>query len=119
MTTSRASRSRLAAATLITLVITFIVPLPAYALLSALTDGRSNPRPVAEAVEEAARLKALGRVIFTIGLGAELDDEALVTIASRPAFAHRASDGAALEAIYREIAVTLPGPADCYWGRRP
>ncbi len=84
-----------------------------------LTDGRSNPRPASEAVEEAARLKARGLVIFSIGLGAELDEDALVAIASRPAFAHRASDAAALEAIYREIAVTLPGPADCYWGRRP
>ncbi len=84
-----------------------------------LTDGRSNPRPASEAVDEAARLKADGVVIFTIGLGAELDDAALTAIASKPAFAFRASDGAALEAIYREIAVTLPGPADCYWGRRP
>ncbi len=84
-----------------------------------LTDGRSNPRPASEAVDEAARLKADGVVIFTIGLGAELDDAALTAIASKPAFAFRASDGTALEAIYREIAVTLPGPADCCWGRRP
>ncbi len=89
------------------------------AVVILLTDGRSNPRPASEAVEESDRLKALGHVIFTIGLGTDLDDDALVAIASRPAFAHRASDGAALEAIYREIAVTLPGPADCYWGRRP
>ncbi len=84
-----------------------------------LTDGRSNPRPVSEAVAEADRLKSDGAVIFTIGLGADLDDAALSDIASKPAFAYRASDGGALEAIYREIAVTLPGPADCYWGRRP
>jgi hypothetical protein len=84
-----------------------------------LTDGRSNPRPVDEAVAEAARLKSEGAVIFTIGLGSDLDGAALAEIASTPAFAFRASDGTALEAIYREIAVTLPGPADCYWGRRP
>ncbi len=84
-----------------------------------LTDGRSNPRPASEAVDEAARLKADGVVIFTIGLGAVLDDAALTAIASKPSFAFHASGGAALEAIYREIAVTLPGPADCYWGRRP
>ncbi len=83
-----------------------------------LTDGRSNPSPASEAVDEAARLKADGVVIFTIGLGAELDDAALTAIASKPSFAFRASDGTALEEIYREIAVTLPGPADCYWGRR-
>ncbi len=83
-----------------------------------LTDGRSNPRPVSEAVTEADRLKEAGNVIFTIGLGDDLDDGALIDIASKPAFAFRAVDGSALEAIYREIAVTLPGPADCYWGRR-
>ncbi len=83
-----------------------------------LTDGRSNPSPASEAVDEAARLKADGVVIFTIGLGAELDDAALTAIASKPSFAFRASDGTALEEIYREIAVTLPGPADCDWGRR-
>ncbi len=83
-----------------------------------MTDGRSNPRPAGEAVVEAAGLKARGVVVFTIGLGAELDETALVDIASRPAFAFRAADGSALEAIYRELAVTLPGPADCYWGRR-
>ena len=83
-----------------------------------LTDGRSNPRPASEAMVEADRLKGRGVVIFTIGLGAELDDKALTAIASRPAFAFQSFNGAALEAIYREIAVTLPGPADCYWGRR-
>ncbi len=84
-----------------------------------LTDGRSNPRPVAEAVDEADRMKSDGTVIFTIGLGEDLDDAALTDIATKPSFAFRASDGVALESIYREIAVTLPGPADCYWGRRP
>jgi Mg-chelatase subunit ChlD len=83
-----------------------------------MTDGRSNPRPVSEAVAEAARMKARGIDIFTIGLGEDLDEAALVEIASRPAYAFRAADGAALEAIYRELAVTLPGPVDCYWGRR-
>ena len=88
------------------------------AVIILLTDGRSNPQPASEAVSEAARLKDLGTAIFTIGLGAELDDAALTAIASRPQFAHHATDGTALEAIYREIAVTLPGPADCYWGQR-
>lgn len=83
-----------------------------------MTDGRSNPRPVSEAVAAAARLEARGIAIFTIGFGSDLDEAALVEIASRPAFAFRALDGAALEAIFRELAVTLPGPADCYWGRR-
>ncbi len=89
------------------------------AVIILLTDGRSNPRPASEAVDEAARLKDRGAVIFTIGLGAELDDAALTAIASKPEFAHHATDGTVIEAIYREIAVTLPGPADCYWGTRP
>lgn len=28
-------------------------------------------------------------------------------------------DGTAREAIYGDLAVTLPGPADSSWGRRP
>ncbi len=76
-------------------------------LLVGLTD---DPAELTEALD---RLDTASETCSICGL------EAVVAIASRPAFAHRASDGAALEAIYREIAVTLPRPADCYWGRRP
>ena len=34
-----------------------------------LTDGRSNPRPVSEALLSAAKAKEAGTIIFTIGLG--------------------------------------------------
>jgi Mg-chelatase subunit ChlD len=83
-----------------------------------LTDGRSNPRPASEAVARAAEAKAAGVVVFTIGLGEDLDAEALLAMASRPEYAYRAADGEALAEIYRAIAVALPCPADAFWGGR-
>jgi Mg-chelatase subunit ChlD len=83
-----------------------------------LTDGRSNPRPAGEAVAVAEVAKRDGVVLFTIGLGAELDEAALVAIASRPAYAYRggAED---LAAIYRTIAVAIPCAPEVRWPRRP
>ena len=83
-----------------------------------LTDGRSNPRPASEAVDSATVAKAADIVLFTVGLGAELDFDALRDIASKPDYFIQAPDGEDLEAIYRDIAVELPCPADRYWGRR-
>lgn len=83
-----------------------------------LTDGRSNPQPVEEAVQRAAVAKAGGVLVFTIGLGAELDEEALLKIASRPEFAHRATDTETLEAIYRAVARDIPCPPSAFWGGR-
>ncbi len=88
------------------------------AVMVLLTDGRSNPRPVSEAVTEAERLKADGAVIFTIGLGNELDDAALEHIASRPEYFYRAPKAEDLTSIYRAIAVEIPCPMESYWGRR-
>jgi Ca-activated chloride channel family protein len=56
--------------------------------LILLTDGRSNPQPVSEAVARAAEAKAAGVMIYTIGLGAEVE------------------------------AVALPCPAGAFWGGR-
>jgi len=88
------------------------------ATMIVLTDGRSNPRPVSEAVERAALAKARGVAVFTIGLGEDLDAEALMAMASRPEFAHRAPDAEDLAAIYRAIAVAIPCPAGGFWGGR-
>ncbi len=87
-------------------------------VLILLTDGRSNPRPVAEAEASAANAKAGGVVLFTIGIGEDLDADALARIASRPDFFYRAPDAEELGQIYREIAVAIPCPADAYWGGR-
>lgn len=64
-----------------------------------LTDGRSNPRPASEAVARAGEAKAAGMTVFTIGLGADIDVEALAEI-------------------YRAIAVALPCPVGVFWGGR-
>ena len=87
-------------------------------VLILLTDGRSNPRPASAAVDRAAEAKRAGVLIYTIGLGEELDLAALAAIASTPGDFHRAPDGEDLAAIYRQIAVAVPCPAGQYWGRR-
>ncbi len=81
-----------------------------------LTDGRSNPRPASEAVDLAVRAKDSGIVIYTIGLGDDLELDALLAMASRPSFFLRAPDGEDLAAIYASIAVEVPCPAARYRG---
>lgn len=88
------------------------------AVLVLLTDGRSNPRPVEEAVARAAAAKAAGVTIFTIGLGAEVEGEALAAMASAPEGYYHAPAADALAGIYAQIAVALPCPPAAFWGRR-
>jgi len=91
---------------------------PNIPVMIVLTDGLSNPRPAAEAVEAARRAKQAGIVVFTVGLGTELDLEALAAMASRPRYFYRTEDAEQLARIYAEIAVEIPCPSDGYWGRR-
>ncbi len=78
----------------------------------------SAPRPASEAGDRAATAKARGVVVFTIGLGEDLDAEAPRDMASRPAFAYRAPDAEDLADIYRAIAVAIPCSAGGFWGGR-
>ncbi|MCC7019898.1 MAG: VWA domain-containing protein [Ardenticatenales bacterium] len=87
-------------------------------VLVLLTDGRSNPRPVAEAEAAAATARARGIVVFTIALGDDVDAEALARMASRPAFAFRAPTADDLAAIYGAVAGAIPCPAGGHWGGR-
>ena len=87
-------------------------------VLVLLTDGRSNPRPIEEAVVAAAAAKAHGVLIFTIGLGADVDQAALQTMASQPSFYSFAPTGAELAAIYRSVVDLIPCPASSFWGGR-
>lgn len=82
-----------------------------------LTDGRSNPRPVAEAVERAALAKSRGVLIFTIGIGQELDVDALREMATEEQFFFQSPDAGDLERIYLEIASLIPCPA--FWPKIP
>jgi len=87
-------------------------------VMIVLTDGKANPVPASVAVELATAAKADLITIFTIGLGEELDLEALSAIASKPGYFYRAPDGEDLKAIYKAIAVAIPCPAGQYWGGR-
>ncbi len=81
-----------------------------------LTDGRSNPRPVADAEAVAAAARADGVVVFTIGLGMDVEADALRRMASRPEFAYRAPTAEDLAAIYRAVAGAIPCDARQWWG---
>jgi secreted protein with Ig-like and vWFA domain len=83
-----------------------------------LTDGRANPVGPDAAVREADAAKADNIVIFTIGLGEDLNLDALEAMASKPSHYYRAPDGEVLADIYAEIAVEIPCPSDRYWGKR-
>jgi hypothetical protein len=88
------------------------------AVMIVLTDGLANPGPASVAVDEAAAAKVDQITIFTIGLGSELDEWALEAMASRPDCYNWAPDAGDLAAIYRQIAHTIPFPAESFWGRR-
>lgn len=87
-------------------------------VMIVLTDGRVNPVPVSVAVEAARQAQADGVTIFTIGLGDDLDFEALAAMASRPEYFYRAPTAEALAGIYRDIAGEIPCPAEQFWGGR-
>jgi hypothetical protein len=61
---------------------------------------------------------AAGVTVFTIGLGSELERDALRSMASRPRDFYEAPDGEDLAAIYAQIAVEIPCPPSRWWGRR-
>jgi len=87
-------------------------------VLIVLTDGRANPVGPEAAVEEARRAKQAGVIVYTIGLGQDLDVDALEQMASGSARFYRAPDAEQLADIYQQIAVTIPCPAAGFWGRR-
>ncbi len=57
-------------------------------------------------------------IVFTVGLGEDLDADALEAMASRPAHYFASPDAGALAGIYREIAVMITCPGEMFWGRR-
>ncbi len=71
-----------------------------------LTDGRhsvNNP-PLSELPRVIADVRAAGILVYTIGLGPDVDDANLQQIASDPAKYFRSPTGAELDAIYAELA---------------
>ena len=73
-----------------------------------LTDGRQDDGRIAAVLAAADRVTATGALIFTIGLGADLDAPLLSLVAGRPARAYLAPSATDLARIYRDIAGVLP-----------
>jgi len=88
------------------------------AAMVVLTDGRNNPEPVAEAEREAALARADNIRVFTIGLGTEVEAEALARMATTATDYFFAPDGEDLISIYRRVAHAIPCPPEQFWGRR-
>lgn len=88
------------------------------AVMVVLTDGRSNPRPASEAEAAAGRAKAAGVTVFTIGLGEDVDAEALAAMAAPGGRFYRAPSAGELGGIYAEVAGAIPCPAGAFWGGR-
>ncbi len=82
-----------------------------------LTDGLQNGSadPV-YALAEAAR--AAGTLIYTVGLGADVDADFLAVVAGGTQRRYLAPEPGDLAAIYDEIAGEIPCPPEAYWGRR-
>lgn len=88
------------------------------AVLVLLTDGRSDPSSTELALSQATEAKADGIVIFTIGLGNDVDLGVLERIASGPTYFHHAPDASDLARIYADIAVTVPCAPSAFWSQR-
>lgn len=73
-----------------------------------LTDGRINPVAPAEAVARARAAREDGIAIYAIGLGADLDLEALRDIAGAPERFFLAPTAAELDGIYRRLIEVIP-----------
>ncbi len=86
--------------------------------LVLLTDGRSNVRPIEEALEHVEAAKRLGVTVFAVGLGDDVEEAALRKMVSRPSFYFGTLDADALPEIFATIAGEIPCPAERYWGRR-
>ena len=69
----------------------------------------------ADAIDAAAAAKEEGIVIFTVGLGEEVETAALKAMATKPEYFRYAPDGEDLGPIYEEIAGLVPCPPSAYW----
>ena len=73
-----------------------------------LTDGRTADVSNEDILATAQTVKDAGILVFTIGLGADVDHVLLAGIATRPEWYYAATDAGALAGIYRQIAYELP-----------
>jgi Mg-chelatase subunit ChlD len=73
-----------------------------------LTDGRPTVSSEAEAVAAAGRLKDTGALVFTIGVGADVNHELLRGLATHESFYFASIDSSDLVSIYRTVAEIIP-----------
>jgi Ca-activated chloride channel family protein len=86
-------------------------------VLILMTDGRPDAGTADLVRAAAARLRASGVVIYTIGFGADVDPVLLTEIATSPSTYYQAPDAAALAGIYTQVAGDLPCPGGVIWDR--
>jgi uncharacterized protein YegL len=79
-------------------------------VLLALTDGRVSPAPASAAVDAAAAAKSQGTRVITLGLGGDVDADALRAMASTPVDYHSVADERLLNEALRRIAETIRCP---------
>jgi Mg-chelatase subunit ChlD len=75
-----------------------------------LTDGRQSQTGDQVVLDEAARVRTAGTVIFTIGVGRDVDASLLEEVAGDPARYYAADDAEVLPEIYRRISESIPCP---------
>ncbi len=86
-------------------------------VLILLTDGVQTGTP-GEEVRAAVEVLAAGIRVYTIGLGADVDEATLRTIAGDDERYYFAPDSGDLARIYSEIARDLMCPGEKFWGGR-
>ncbi len=82
-----------------------------------LTDGIHTGTAGAE-VAAAAQVREARVRLYTIGLGADVDEPTLREMAGDPARYYFAPDSSHLARIYGEVARDIDCPAERFWGRR-
>jgi Mg-chelatase subunit ChlD len=87
-------------------------------VMIVLTDGRPNPVGPEEVVRRAEASKQAGVVLFTIGLGADVDSGLLTAAASEESLFYPAPSADDLEKIYLSLLAQVPCDPSTYWGRR-
>jgi Mg-chelatase subunit ChlD len=87
-------------------------------VLILLTDGRSNPRPVGEAIALSKAAKDAGVTVFTVALGQDVETDALMAMASYPAAFISVADAGSLSRAFELIAQTIPCMPHQFWGGR-
>jgi Mg-chelatase subunit ChlD len=86
-------------------------------VIVVLTDGRQVVEPE-RAEAQAASARAAGVLIYTIGLGTDVDGPFLVGLAGDQQRYFFAPGEAELVGIYQQIAVDIPCPQSSFWPRR-